>query len=263
MDTLVLKLIVTPVLILAASLAGRRWGETVSGWFVGLPLTSGPVCFFLALERGPGFAAAAARGCLTGAAAEVGFCLAYMISATTTAPRRGWPAALLAGSVGFGAGAAALQWSAPPLWLLAAIVYPALALGLFLMPRPCAGGGGIPLPPRWDIPARIAVATALVLGLTELAPLFGARLSGLLATYPLFAAVLAAFAHRQSGAPAAERVLRGLLVGLFGFAAFFVLLALSIERIGIAASFAAATAAALLIQGGSLWIMRRPRFLRR
>ena len=263
MDTLVLKLVVTPVLILAASLAGRRWGETVSGWFVGLPLTSGPVCFFLALERGPGFAAAAARGCLAGAAAEVCFCLAYVITAAATAPQRGWPAALLAGSIGFGAGAALLQWSAPPVWLLAAIAYPALALGLLVMPRPYAGGGVIPLPPRWDIPARIAVATALVLGLTELAPLFGARLSGLLATYPLFAVVLAAFAHRLSGAAAAERVLRGLLIGLFGFAGFFVVLAESIERIGIAAAFAAATATALAIQGGSLWLLRRPRFPRR
>ena len=262
MDTLVLKLVVTPVLILAASLAGRRWGETVSGWFVGLPLTSGPVCFFLALERGPGFAAAAARGCLAGAAAEVCFCLAYVITAATLT-QRGWPAALLAGSIGFGAGAALLQWSAPPLWLLAAIVYPALALGLLLMPRLYAAGGAIPLPPRWDIPARVGVATALVFGLTELAPLFGARLSGLLATYPLFAVVLAAFAHRLTGAAAAERVLRGLLIGLFGFAGFFVVLALSIERIGIAAAFAAATATALAIQGGSLWLLRRPRSPRR
>jgi hypothetical protein len=262
MDTLVLKLVVTPVLIMAASLAGRRWGETVSGWFVGLPLTSGPVCFFLAVERGPGFAAAAAHGCLAGAVAEVGFCLAYVAVAASTR-QQGWPAALLAGSFGFGAGAALLQWSAPPLWLLATIVYPALAVGLFLMPRLYAAGGAIPLPPRWDIPARIAVATALVLGLTELAPLFGARLSGLLATYPLFAAVLAAFAHRMSCAAAAERVLRGLLIGLFGFAGFFVLLALSIERIGIAASFAAASASALTIQGGSLWLLRRPNSLRR
>jgi len=262
MDTLVLKLVVTPVLILAASLAGRRWGETVSGWFVGLPLTSGPVCFFLALERDPGFAAMAARGCLAGAAAEVGFCLAYLALAAGTRPQD-WPAALLAGSIAFAAGAALLQWIAPPLWLLAAIVYPALALGLLLMPRLYAGGGAIPRPPRWDIPARMAVATALVLGLTELAPLFGPRLSGLLATYPLFAAVLAAFAHRLSGAAAAERVLRGLLIGLFGFAAFFILLALSVERIGIAASFAAATATALAIQGGSLWLLRRPRSLRR
>ena len=122
MDTLVLKLVVTPVLILAASLAGRRWGESVSGWFVGLPLTSGPVCFFLALERGPGFAAAAARGCLTGAAAEVCFVLAYMTVAAHGNRQRSWPIALLAGSLGFGAAAALLQWQIPPLWLLAAIV---------------------------------------------------------------------------------------------------------------------------------------------
>jgi hypothetical protein len=258
MDTLVLKLIVTPVLIGAASLAGRRWGETVSGWFVGLPLTSGPVCFFLALERGPGFAAGVARGCLAGAAAEVGFCLAYVMMAREA----GWPAAVACGSLAFAGAGALLQWAAPPLWLLAAIAYPALAAGLRLMPRLHAGSGAIPAPPRWDIPARMAVATMLVLGLTELAPLFGARLSGLLATYPLFAAVLAAFAHRLSGAAAAGRVLRGLLAGLFGFAGFFLVLALTIEPLGIAAGFAA-TALTLAIQGGSLALLRRPRSLRR
>ena len=68
MNTLLLKLIVTPVLIGAASLAGRRWGETLSGWFIGLPLTSGPICWFLAIEQGTGFTATAARGCLAGEA---------------------------------------------------------------------------------------------------------------------------------------------------------------------------------------------------
>ena len=258
MDTLVLKLVVTPVLILSASLAGRRWGETVSGWFIGLPLTSGPVCFFLALEQGTGFAASTARGSLAGAAAESGFALGYVMTARVS----GWPRALLAGTLGYAALAALLQ-AASQLWLLGAIVYAALVAGLLLMPRLRTGSATIPAPPRWDIPARMAVATALVFGLTELAPLFGARLSGLLATYPLFGAVLAAFAHRLSGAAAAERVLRGLLIGLFGFTGFFLLLASTIERNSIAASFAAASALALLIQGGSLWLMRRPKRLRR
>ncbi|MFZ2004293.1 MAG: hypothetical protein WAV02_04360, partial [Stellaceae bacterium] len=77
MDTLPLKLTVTPLLILAASLASRRWGEIIGGWFVGLPLTSAPVCFFLALDQGEGFAAAASLGCLAGAASEAGFGLVY------------------------------------------------------------------------------------------------------------------------------------------------------------------------------------------
>src|SRR5258707_14407356 len=105
MDTLLLKLLVTPLLIGAASLAGRRWGETVSGWFIGLPQSSGPVCWFLALEQGTGFAAAAARGCLGGAAAEAGVCLAYRVTAPN--PRR--PRGIGAGTTGFAAAAACLQ----------------------------------------------------------------------------------------------------------------------------------------------------------
>jgi len=255
MNTLLLKLIVTPVLIGAASLAGRRWGETLSGWFIGLPLTSGPVCWFLAVEQGTGFAAAAARGCLAGAAAEAGFCLAYGIAAR----KGGWLGSLAAGTLAFAASAAVLQIAAPPLWLLALIVYATLTAALLLMPELATGRAQLPEPPAWDLPARMGVATAVVLGLTEIAPLLGARLSGMLATYPLFAAVLAAFAHQQSGA--AGRVLRGLLIGLFGFTGFFLVLALTIEPLGIVASFAAATALALLIQGLSLWIgpVRRPR----
>src|SRR6476646_3982309 len=128
METLLLKLSVTPLLIGVASLAGRRWGETLSGWFIGLPLTSGPVCWFLALEQGTGFAAAAARGCLAGAAAEAGFCLAYGIAAR----KGGWIGSLAAGTLAFAAGAALLQIALLPLWLLVPIVYVALAAALLL-----------------------------------------------------------------------------------------------------------------------------------
>lgn len=50
MESLALKLVLAPALIGAASLAGRRWGPAVSGWLVGLPLTSGPIAFFLRLD---------------------------------------------------------------------------------------------------------------------------------------------------------------------------------------------------------------------
>jgi hypothetical protein len=58
MDGLALKLVLTPALIGAVSLAGRRWGPGVSGWLVGFPLTSGSVAFFLSLDHGLAFAAA-------------------------------------------------------------------------------------------------------------------------------------------------------------------------------------------------------------
>lgn len=253
MDTLPLKLTVTPLLILAASLASRRWGEIVGGWFVGLPLTSGPVCFFLALDQGEGFAAAASLGCLAGAASEARFSLVYSI----VARHFGWPLALIAASFGFATCALGFAEATLPLWPLVAVACGALAAALTLMPRLGADAVTLARRPRWDIPARMIVATALVLGLTALAPYVGARLSGLLATYPVFAAVLAAFSHHGRGSAAAVQVLRGLLIGLFAFTGFFALLATTIVPLGIAASFAAATLFALGIQGGSLWLMRR------
>src|SRR2546423_10423364 len=74
---LIFKLLLTPTLILLVSLASRRWGSLVSGWLVGLPLTSAPVVLFLALEQGTAFASRAALGTMTGTISVATFCLAY------------------------------------------------------------------------------------------------------------------------------------------------------------------------------------------
>jgi hypothetical protein len=103
----------------------------------------------------------------------------------------------------------------------------------------------------------MVAATALVLGLTALAPYAGPRLSGLLATYPVFAAVLAVFGQHGRGAAAAIQVLRGLLTGLFAFIGFFAALTLSLPPLGIAAGFALATGVALAIQAASIRLLHR------
>jgi hypothetical protein len=254
MDNLTLKLVVTPALIGAATLVGRRWGQSIGGWLVGLPLTTGPVAFFIALDHGESFAAAAVVGSLAGAVAEVAFSLAYGWSAL----RRSWPAALLAGTAAYAAVAALVQGLDLGAVALFVLVIAALALSLRLMPRGVAGSAQV-VAPRWDLPARMVLATTVVLVLTALAPRLGARLSGLLATYPLFAAILTAFGHRQEGAGAAIGVLRGLLFGLFSFAGFCLVLALGLVPLGLAGAFTAAIAVALLAQGISLWRLQVPR----
>ncbi|HEY7651535.1 MAG TPA: hypothetical protein VIG07_01840 [Methylomirabilota bacterium] len=254
MDNLTLKLVVTPVLIGAATLAGRRWGQAVGGWLVGLPLTTGPVAFFIALDHGEPFAAAAALGSLGGAAAEAAFSLTY----GWLALRGPWPLALLAGSAAFAGLAVALQWLTGGPLLLFVVAIGSLALALRLMPaKPTSPVP--PPPPRWDLPARMVLATVVVLLITALAPRLGPRLSGVLATYPLFAAILTAFAHHLEGAGAAVSVLRGLLFGLFAFASFCLVLAVSLVHLGIAVSFAAAIVVALTVQAISLWRLRPPR----
>jgi len=251
-DGLALKLVLTPMLIGAVSLAGRRWGPSVSGWLVGFPLTSGPVAFFLALDHGLTFAAGAAAGSMTGAAAQAVFCVLY--GRRAHAPH--WAEPLAAGSLGFAVASVALQVVSLTLVPLLALVVGTLFVALRFMPRDSRH----PRParrPAWDIPARIVVTTAIVLVLTGLATALGPSLTGLLATYPLYGAILSGFAHHLEGPGPAVRVLRGLLLGLFAFAGFFFVLALSIERAGIVPAFVAAAVTALVLQAAALWVMRR------
>jgi hypothetical protein len=172
--------------------------------------------------------------------------------------------------VGFAAATVALQYLVLPLVLLFPVVIAALVLALRLLPHStetvpaAAGTAALSLPPgtrapvlpRWDIPLRMMLATAIVLLLTSAAPILGPRLTGLLTPFPLYASILGVFAHRLQGAAAVAGVLRGLLLGLFAFASFFLVLALLIERVGLAPAFAASILTALTVQAGSLWVLR-------
>lgn len=247
MDVLILKLLLTPALVLVASLAGRRWGAAVGGWLVGIPFTSGPIALFLALGPGPRFAAEAAVGILAGTVSQVAFALAYAWAAR----RAGWPASFGAAVVAFLALTAVLN--AAPRGLAVTFVFAlgSLIAGLLVMPRAAPAAPPARLP-WWDIPARMLVATAFVVALTEAAPLLGARLAGLLSPFPLYATVLSVFAHRVEGGDAAIAVLRGLLLGLFAFAAFFLAIGALLVPAGIALAFAVALATALAVQAASL-----------
>jgi hypothetical protein len=111
--------------------------------------------------------------------------------------------------------------------------------------------------PKWDLPLRMIVATALVLLITSLAAVIGPSLSGLAATFPLFAIVLAVFAHRHHGSSAAKGVLRGFVLGLFGFIGFFATVSLLVTRIGLVSAFTAALVVNILISAGAYPALRQ------
>ncbi len=256
MDILLLKLILTPVLVGAASLAGRRWGGDVGGWLVGIPFTSGPIALFLALDSGVHFAADATVGILAGTVSQVAFALAY----AWIALRAGWAVSFAAAAAAFLAVTAAmdvLKLGALPAF---AIAVASLVAAIVLMPRGRAAESVIRKLPWWDIPARMVVATTFVLILTAVAPALGSRLAGLLAPFPLYASVLAVFAHRLQGGSAAIAVLRGLVLGLFAFALFFLAVSQLLVAHGVLVAFAAALALALAAQGVSLTASRAFRF---
>lgn len=252
MSLLAIKLIVTPLVVLLASLAARRWGDAVAGWLVGLPLTSAPVSVFLAIEQGPSFAAQAADGSMAGVLSQAAFCLGYAALA-----RRGVTVALAAGTLAYAASAAALLAAALPSAALFAAAIAALTFVLWLLPRRrvmiSADAVG-----RWDAALRVTVTTALVVGLTSAAATLGPGASGVAASFPLIGASIAAFAHLSQGAEAGVAVLRGMASALYAFAAFFVIAGLALPRVSLLAAFALATAGGLIAQGATLLMTRRP-----
>lgn len=256
MDLITLKLILPPFLILLASLAGRRWGDAIGGWLVGLPLTSGPISAFLAIQYGADFAAVASNGSLIGTVAQACFCLGY-----ATVARRGWVPAMMAGIAAYACSALLIQELPLAHWGFFAAALIALTVSARLIPfhnplrNPIAS-------PWWDLPARMTIATAIVVTLTAAASFVGAQMAGILACFPVFASILAVFAHRMRGPEMSMQVLRGMVLSLYGFATFFFLIGLIIVEVGTLPAFIIATISSLLMQSGALYFIRRGKIVR-
>lgn len=241
------------MLIAAATLAARRWGPTVGGLLVGLPLTSGPVSVFLALEQGRTFAATAARGSMLGLIGVAAFCVAY----ARVAARLGPPGCLAIGFVAYAAVMLLAQRIEAGAWGAFVVTIAALVCALPLMPHPPGTGVEQQPPPWWDLPLRIVAATGMVLLITAVASALGPTWSGLLSPFPVFSSVLAAFAHAMSGPDAAARLQRGVVMGVFSFAAFFLVVTLLVEAQSLALAYLCATGTALVVNGLSVVAVQR------
>jgi hypothetical protein len=248
---LLVKLVAVPVLVLSASLAARRWGPSVGGFIIGLPLTSGPVLVFLGIEQGSGFASAAAVGTLLGVVPLTIYCLTF----GRLGLRVGWQANLLASTVVYLLIAAVLSRVDASMLLALGAALLAITLSLVLIPR-----GPEKMvdraPPRWEIPARMVAATVLVILLTEGASFLGPRWSGLLAPYPIYATVFAVFMQRYDGPKASVPFLKGVIEAAPAATAFFFVFGSALAPLGVAWAAFLALCATALVEGGTLFFGR-------
>ena len=250
---LVLKLLLVPAFLLALSLAGRRWGPSVAGWLAGLPAVGGPILFFLAYERGVSFAATAAIAALAAVFPTICFCLAY----AHAAQRQAWPAAYLCALAAWFAGALVVtQLPLSPLIALAVALATLVAAPRFF-PRAAVKTSNVVTGP--EIACRMLAGAALTVGVTAVAGTVGDVWSGVLAVYPLLATVLGTFSHARHGGGQAAALLRALATGLYSFTTFCFVLALLVERAGIAAAFSVAVVAALAVQVATRSVLVRLR----
>ncbi|KAB2912425.1 MAG: hypothetical protein F9K29_19355 [Hyphomicrobiaceae bacterium] len=246
-----LKIAVPPVLVAIMSLAARRWGPTFGGLIMGLPWMTGPVLFFLALDKGEAFAVAACTGIEIGVVCISAFMLAYAVVTNVA----GWPLCLAAAVAAFAATGWLTQGIAVPLWAATTAALASLAFCYALLPRPATSALPAALP-AWDIPMRMLATLLLVAVIMLSADALGPRLSGVVSTYPVILTVIGAFTHHQWGRDAVRRVLRGLTLSLLGFVAFFLVLGSVLPALGLLASFLLATATGLSISAALIAVNR-------
>jgi hypothetical protein len=242
MTVLALKLLLAPLLVVASSLAGRRWGPRLAGILVVLPIVAGPILLILYLDHDSEFAANAARAATLGIVPLAAFALIFAYLST----RHGWLVILLTSWVTVLVADLALSRIAVPagiallLALLALHGSGALLRRMHSPPPPAAAT------PWWDLPARAIATAVLVVLLTGFAAFLGPALTGALAPFPIALSVVCAFTVAQSGHAGVLALLRGIVPGLDGFALFCFLVAVLINKMSATAAFSLATAAAMI-----------------
>ena len=258
---LLLKLFLTPGLIIGLTLVARRSGPRIAGWLGGLPISAGPIALFLAIEQGATFAAQAAVTTIASIAATALYCLVY----ARVAQRRAWPIAVLGAFVCWGGAVVVLHWLAGLAWfgLATAVVLTCGCVWISLRAYPTGAAGKSSQAPAGDLWLRIAATWAILFIVTFAAQTLGPSWTGLFTTFPVVSTILAIFAHRQitregvhpQPAQVVSALLRGIVLGIGSTIGFFVALNLLLPRQSLFVSFGTAIAVALALQGLSwLWL---------
>lgn len=241
MGVYLLKLTVTPLLMWLVSLIGRRWGGLVGGLVAGMPLTSGPISVYLALEQGAAFADEAATGALIGIGAVMVSYASYVEASRTLSVRGSALTALATYAIA----ACAMYRIASE---AASVAVCLLSFLVIVLPRP----GRAPVPSAlvrsaWDLPARMAASTLLVLAVTGCAAQLGPSLSGLISPIPVIAWPLLLFAHLQGGRTEALATIRGTAAGSCGIIIFNLVVARGLAWGGIPVTYAIAFGLSCLV----------------
>lgn len=251
LDILAVKLVVTPVLMLVVSLAVRKWGGFVGGLLSGMPLTSGPVALFLAIEQGPQFAVQATSGSLSGLAAVLLTYLFYLVVARSLTV----PAAGIAALAFFVVTSLLLLVSGSPVGAII-ISLAAIATIVRLTGRQEREVNKSSVP-FWDIPLRMLTSTAMLFAITGSAHILGPHVSGILAPIPVIAWPLTVFAHVQGGRSEMAAVVRGNAVSALGVIVFYVTIGELLLKTGILTTFVVAFGASVLVTTLLAEVMRR------
>lgn len=210
------KVAAAAAIVVAASRAAERAGPFLGAMVATLPVSTGPIYVFLAMDHGVAFVAEAAVTSVAGVAAIAAFVAGHALAAQRFATAGSLAIATLVWS----AAALALQlraWTFLEACLLFAGSLTAALLGLRRFALAAAPAAGTRT--RLDLPLRALLVAALVVATTLAGNVFGPAVTGVLATCPVVFTSLIVILQPRGGGAFATAVLVNGLKGLAGFGA--------------------------------------------
>lgn len=250
--TLAVKMAVTAMFFVGATITAERAGPVVGGLISTLPISAGPAYVFLAFDHDTAFIAKAALGSFVVTAAICVFALVY----AALAQRR---------RLSVSAGSALLVWFAVAAILrsvawttVSAIVMNATVFAscLLIGARYRHAPRRVALRRWYDIPLRASMVAALVAFVVVVSASVGPALTGMIAAFPIVLFSLMIILHSRLGGPGAAAVLANSMIGLVGFDLFCLTLHFVVVPLGFAAGFATAVA----VNAGvnlTYWVLHR------
>ena len=229
--TLAAKVAGAIIIVIAAARAAERAGPFLGAMVATLPVSTGPIYVFLAIDHGAAFIAEAAVSSVASTAAIVSFVAAHALAARRLATAGSLAIATLA----WLCVALLLQmhaWTFAEACLLLAASFALAMRGLRRFGT--APSLGASARTRFDLPLRALLVATLVVATSLASRAFGPSVTGLLATYPVvFTSLIVILQPRGGGAFASSVLVIG-LKGLLGFGTALAVLHLAALRFGAA-----------------------------
>lgn len=249
---LILKLIVVPLAVLLLGVAERVHGPRAAGWLSGFPVIAAPLLWFITIDQGTPFGAAAALAAFFGLVPWLTFGTVYAWCARYW----DWPWCALCGFLGWIAVAelvVAIQGISP---LLEILPFAAAFAAVWFHARDKLSDEQR-VHKWWRLAARMAAGAILTLVITQLAGRLGARWSGTFATFPVVGSIVAISNHVEHGKRSVQEAVAGMVLGIvsvevFCFAVFHLL-----GSMPVWSAFVLALAAAMAAQGLTWTILRK------
>jgi len=222
MEMILLRIFLTPILVLTIYLLQKKWGASVGGLFLGLPINITPFLIIIHLQESNEFFKDTIHGVFLGQIVLLIFAYTYSRLAT----RLNWWLTITLVTLITLSSSLILHYLNLSFSITLSVTF-ILYLVLRKTWPMTSSISNWQEPTNWDLPFRLVVTSLTVFLLTTFSHLLGPIVSGTFSAYPIILTFLGSLSHRRSGPSHILKTLQGMTYSLpLSYAIFIFILAI-------------------------------------